>query len=158
VGRLLPVLLLVALCLPVRVLEVAVEGSPPAGRMWLRSDVSVVVGYVHSVERTWVEETYVAGRDGLHLTMMRWQSFSAGLPDEYDSCVDGFYVKGLDVHMGRTIDYWFLPLNQAEVSVGGVPVFRGPEQPSRLVVRLRRLPVVVRVVDWLGAQFATRSG
>ena len=155
--RFLPLLLLLALCLPVWVVEIAAGASLPAQRMRLHDDVSVIVGYVHSVEQTWIEETYVVGRDGMRLVRMRWQSSGAGLPDEYDSYVEGFYVRELDIDIGRVLDYWFLPLNQVEISVDGTVVFRGPDLPSRVVVRVRRVPVAVSILDSVGARLASRG-
>jgi len=155
--RFLPFLLLLALCLPVWVLEISAGASPPAQRMRLRDDVSVVVGYVHSVELTWIEETYAVDTDGLRLTRMRWQSSGAGLPDEYDSYAEGFYVRELDIDVGRVLDYWFIPLNRVEISVDGAVVFRGPDLPSRVVVRVLRVPVALSILDSLSARLASRG-
>ena len=157
VRRFLPLLLLLALCLPVWVVEIAAGASLPAQRMRLHDDVSVIVGYVHSVEQTWIEETYVVDSDGLRLARMRWQSSGAGLPDEYDSYAEGFYVRELDIDIGRVLDYWFLPLNRVEISVDGAVVFRGPDLPSRVVVRARRVPVAMSILDSVGARLASRG-
>ena len=157
VRRFLPLLVLFALCLPVWVVEITAGASLPAQRMRLRDDVSVIVGYVHSVEQTWIEETYVVDRDGLRLARMRWQSSGAGLPDEYDSYADGFYVRELDIDIGRVLDYWFLPLNRVEISMDGAVVFRGPDLPSRVVVRVHRVPVAISILDSVGVRLASRG-
>ncbi len=149
VNRLL-LLLLIPLCLPVSVLEVGAEGDSHAWVMSLREQARVTVGYVHSVELTWVEEEYEASRDGLWLRTMKWQSFGAGLPDEYDYYEDGFYVRELELDMGRSLSYWFLPLNRLEICIDGRVVFRGPEQPSRVNARVRRVPLAGFLVSqWL---------
>ncbi|MBN1152724.1 MAG: DUF1850 domain-containing protein [Dehalococcoidia bacterium] len=127
-------------------LELEVGGSPAAQRTFLRGDVRVTVGYVHSVEQTWVEETYIASPGGLRLVHMKWQSSGWGLPSEYDSIVEGFYVKQLDVDVGSELDYWFLPLNRAEVKVNGEVLFLGPDVPSHVVVRSHRVPVAHAVL------------
>ncbi len=142
-------LLLLGLWLPVWAVEVSAGGSSHIRRPLPARGVDVVVGYVHSVERTWVEETYVASHDGLRLHTMRWQSFSAGLPDEYDYYADGFYVSEFDVQVGPALDYWFLPSNHVEVAVDGEVVLQGPEEPSRIVVRVRRMPLAVAAFDQL---------
>ena len=157
VRRFLPLLLLLALCLPCWVVEIAADTSLPAQRMRLRNHASVVVGYVHSVEQTWVEETYVVDSGGVRLVRMRWQSSGAGLPNEYDCYTDGFYVRELDIDIGRVLDYWFLPLNRVEISVDGAVVFRGPDRPTRVVVRVRRVPVAVSILDSVRARFASRG-
>ena len=150
VKRLL-LLLLVPLCLPVPVLEVGAEGDSHTWVTSLREQARVTVGYVHSVEQTWVEESYEVSRDGLRLHSTRWQSFGAGLPDEYDYYEDGFYVKELELDMGTSLSYWFTPLNRVEICVGERVVFRGPEQPSRVNARVRRMPLAgLLVSQWLG--------
>jgi hypothetical protein len=149
VKRLLLVLLLIGLCLPIRVVEVGADSSIRARHLCVGDGASVSIRYVHSVERTWVEEHYRAGTDGLHLTMTRWQSFGAGLPTEYDFFADGFYVREMDTAMGRVLDYWFLPLNEAEVSVDGDVVFVGPDTPARVTVRVRLVLLAAWLLDSL---------
>ncbi len=151
VKRLL-LLLLVPLFFPVPVLEVGAEGDSHTWVTSLREQARVTVGYVHSVEQTWVEEAYEASRDGVRLRTMKWQSFGAGLPDEYDYYEDGFYVKELELDMGPSLSYWFLPLNRVEICVDERVVFRGPEQPSRVNARVCRMPLAgLLVSQWLQA-------
>jgi hypothetical protein len=149
VKRLLLVLLVTVLCLPIQVVEVAADSSIRVWHVCVGDGAGVLVRYVHSVERTWVEEHYRAGMDGLHLTMARWQSFGAGLPAEYHFFADGFYVREMDVAVGRVLDYWFLPLNEAEVWVDGNVVFSAPDTPSRVTVRVRLVLLAAWLVDSL---------
>jgi len=134
-------LLLVALCVPLFVVEVSADDGSPACRVWLREAAVVTVSYVHSVERTPVRESYRASVTGLRLRQMEWQSFGAGLPDEYDAFKDGFYVKRTDIDFGRRLDYWFLPLNRVQIAVGSRVIFEGPAEPSRITLRIRLLPL-----------------
>ncbi len=135
-------LLLAALCVPLPVVEIAADEGSPAGRVWLREATAVTVSYIHSVERTPVRESYQASIAGLRLREVKWQSFGAGLPDEYDDYEDGFYVKRMDVELGRRLECWFLPLNQVQISVGSRVVFEGPAEPSRVSLRIRHVPVL----------------
>ena len=151
----LPVLVL---CIPVWVLEVEADASRVAPRIWLRGEVGLTVGYVHSVERTWVEESYSADRHGLRLVRMRWQGAGAGLPDTYDTFAGGFYVRELDVDIGNVLDYWFLPLNRIELSIRDTVVLRGPEQPSRVAVRVHRVPAVVVLLESFSSRFLSGGG
>ncbi len=144
--------LVVVACLPVWVVDVTANAARVGPRTWIHEEVAVVVGYVHSVERTWVEERYAVDRGGLRLTRMKWQSSGAGLPGEYDRFEDGFYVKELESDIGRVLDYWFLPLNRAEISIDGAVVFRGPDAPSRVVVRVYRAPLAVAAFDAVRAR------
>lgn len=153
VRLLLTLLPLLALCIPVWVMEVEADGSRAAPRVWLRDEVSLTVGYVHSVERTWVEESYSADSQGLRLVRMKWQGSGAGLPDTYDTFAGGFYVRELDVDIGNELDYWFLPLNRVELSIRGIVVFQGPERPSRVAVRVHRVPAVVVVLESFSSRF-----
>ena len=138
----IPLLLLLVLCAPVPVVQVAADDGSPVRRCLFAGPTVVTVSYVHSVERTPVLETYVARLAGLRLGEVRWQSFGAGLPDEYDAREDDFYVRRMDVELGRRLDYWFLPLNQVQISVGERLVFEGPAAPSRVSVFVRFVPLV----------------
>ena len=138
-------LFLSALSVPLPVVEISADDGSPVGRVWLRETTVVTVSYLHSVERTPVRESYQAGIAGLRLREVKWQSFGAGLPDEYDNCKDGFYVKRVDVELGRKLEYWFLPLNRVQVVVGSRVVFEGPAEPSRVTLRIRYVPVLMVV-------------
>ncbi len=141
----LVLLLLAALCVPAIVVEVTAGGEQPACRVWLRDVSTLTVSYVHSVERTPVRESYSVSVTGIRLREVRWQSFGYGLPDEYDDFEDGFYVKSEDVGLGRRLDYWFMPLNDARIAVGAHTVFEGLDEPARVSIRVRLVPLFVAV-------------
>ncbi len=139
----LAIFLLAALCLPVGALEVTANGEPPARCTWVRDAPMLTISYLHSVERTPIEESYQVGVAGLRLREMRWQSFGSGLPDEYDRSENGFYVRSMDVGLGRRLEYWFLPLNDVRIVAGTEMLFQGPAEPSRVSIRVRLVPLFV---------------
>jgi len=140
-------LLVLLLCAPVPVVQVAAEDGSPTRHCVFTGSTIVTVRYIHSVERTPVQEMYEARLAGLRLREVRWQSFGAGLPDEYDLRQDDFYVKRVDVGLGRRLDYWFLPLNAVRISVGKQPAFEGPAVPALVSVRVRLVPLVTVIGD-----------
>ena len=146
--RRLLLLLLVPLCAPLSVVEVSDGVRGCADVLRPGSCVSVTLDYLHSVEQTRVEETYDVCGGGIWLRKMEWKSFGAGLPSEYDYYANGAYVKDTDIDVGKTLSYWFLPLNRVEIRVNGRLVFEGPEEPSRVNVRVRRMLVAM----WLASK------
>jgi hypothetical protein len=86
---------------------------------------------------------------------VRWQSFGYGLPDEYDRFEDGFYVRSMDIGLGRRLDYWFLPLNDVRIAIGEQTLFKGPAEPARVSIRVRLVPLFVAI--W-NSRAATAAG
>jgi hypothetical protein len=135
------VIMVAVLGVPVSAVDV---GTEPGGRIateWVGREAVLDVRYVHSVERTPVEEVYRVGRSGITLESMKWQSTGAGLPDSYDTWENGFYGSEPGTPLGRRLSYWFLPVNQPEVRLNGSVLIRGYEEPTLLTVRVRTLPL-----------------
>ena len=140
------VVLVVLLALPLPVVQVAVDGRTYTEVLSPFHGTPVELSYVHSVEKTRVEEEYDVRPSGIVMRTMAWQSFGAGLPDKYDEYVDGRYVKRTETHLGRTMSYWFLPINDVRLDIGANRVFEGPERESTMVLSVQRLPVIACVV------------
>ncbi len=140
------ILAALALLVPVSVVDV---GTEPGGRLaseWLRPRVTVGVSYVHSVEMTCVKERYCVDAGGIYLTSMRWESTGAGLPDSYDSWENGRYVTQGRLALGKRLAYWFLPLSDPEIRVNDRIVLQGLERPGQVWIRVRTMPLAVRLV------------
>lgn len=140
--------MLVPLCVPASVVEVNDGTLRCCEVLWWGECVPATVYYLHSVELTRVEELYDVCGDGIQLRKMVWQSFGAGLPDEYDYYADGSYVSETDISVGSTLSYWFLPLNRVEIRVAGRLVIDGLQEPSHVNLRVRRIPLCI----WLAAR------
>ena len=140
------------LCVPLSVVEVSNGTLASSDVLRPGECVSMTVYYLHSVEQTRVEELYEVCSDGIRLRRMKWKSFGAGLPDEYDYYEDGSYVKDTDIDVGRTLSYWLLPLNHVEIRVDGELVVDDLKEPSHVSVSVRRIPGAV----WLISALACR--
>jgi hypothetical protein len=132
--------------LPVSMLELAADGGTHREIISPFGATSVTLSYVHSVEKTRVEEKYDARPSGIVMQSMAWQSFGAGLPDDYDECVDGWYVKHTDTRLGKALSYWFLPVNDVWLDVGAKRVFEGPERESTMTLSVGRVPLGVCIL------------
>ena len=134
------------LMLPASLLEVAADGETHSEVLSPFGATSVTLSYVHSVEKTLVEEEYDVRPSGIVMREMAWQAFGAGLPDKYDECVDGRYVKHMETRLGKTLSYWFLPINDVRLDIGASRVFEGPARESTMTLSVRRLPMIACVV------------
>jgi len=86
--------------------------------------INVTIFYIHSVERSPIYEVLKINATGIYAIEMRWKDFGAGLPEDFqyiDS--EGFYVKKIDIYLGKTLQYWFIPENNAEIIVNNHVVF-----------------------------------
>jgi len=144
--RLFPLILVIVLVLPVPVLRVTADSGTYCSVLPTHG-THMLLSYVHSVEKTMVEEEYDVRPSGIVMQAMAWQSFGAGLPEEYDEVVDGRYVKHGPVPVGRNLTYWFLPVNDVVMDIGTVRVFEGPQNASKLIVSVTCLPVFVYCVE-----------
>ena len=78
------VLLVILFIFPIRVLIVAEadKGFVPAYISRVQAGETVIIKYMHSVERTpWHHYYVITGDNKLKLVAMRFQSFGAGVPD-----------------------------------------------------------------------------
>ncbi|NJE42613.1 DUF1850 domain-containing protein [Thermococcus sp. GR7] len=91
--------------------------------VFLLGDVNVTIKYVHSVQRSEVIEVLKVNRSGIYAEEMRWRDFGAGLPEDIQSTENGYYVKKINIPLGESLDFWFIPLNSAEIWVNGKLVF-----------------------------------
>ncbi|ASJ06682.1 hypothetical protein A3L08_04785 [Thermococcus pacificus] len=107
----------------------------------LVGDVMVEIDYIHSVERSEIREVLEANSSGLYAKEMWWKDFGAGLPEDIQYMEDGFYVKKTNIPLGRSLDFWFIPLNKAEIKVNGETVF-APREETLMRFRVKRCILV----------------
>jgi hypothetical protein len=113
-------LLIFLMLTPVHVLVVS-DGH--SSRVYHLGDVKVEIDYIHSVERSEIKEVLEANSSGLYAKEMWWKDFGAGLPEDIQYMEDGFYVKRINIPLGKNLDFWFIPINRAEIKVNGETVF-----------------------------------
>ncbi len=47
----------------------------------------------------------------------KWQQFDAGQPLSFQKMEKGFFIKKLNMFMGKEWKYWFIPLNSVSIKV-----------------------------------------
>jgi hypothetical protein len=127
-------LLLAPLLIPSHALVIS-DGH--SSRVYRLGDVRVEIDYIHSVERSEIREVLEANSSGLYAREMWWKDFGAGLPEDIQYMEDGFYVKKINIPLGKSLDFWFIPVNHAEISVNGELAF-APKNETLMRFRVKR--------------------
>ncbi len=126
------------LLFPVKVLEVKADSKAclvPLGR------VKVEVAYLHSVSHTEVCDIYMVNGSGVYAVEQRWQQFDAGQPLDFDRIENGFFVKELKLYIGSSLDYGFVPFNNASVRVGDITL----KNIEKLEFEIKSVPVFMLI-------------
>ena len=113
----------------------------------LFSSLKITVNYTHSVSLTKVVDVYTVNDSGIFAVQERWQQFDAGQPLE-THVENGFFVKNMRMYLGRSWEYWFIPLNNVTVKLDGKIVFSGPDEDGILEFGLVRDPFIVIASRW----------
>jgi len=135
-------LLLFPLLIPVHVLVVS-DGH--SSRVYYLGDVTVEIDYIHSVGRSEIREVLEANSSGLYAKEMWWKDFGAGLPEDIQYMEDGFYVKKINIPLGKSLDFWFIPINRAKIKVNGETVF-APKIETLMKFRVKRCLLIETLV------------
>jgi hypothetical protein len=109
----------------------------------LKPNSTLEVHYVHSVSLTKVVDIYRISGDGIYFTKEMWQDSLAGQPLDFQYKQGSFYVKESNEFLGKSWGYWFIPLNNATISVEGKIVFVQPKIEGTLEIRVERVPLIL---------------
>ena len=109
----------------------------------LDHNFTLSVEYIHSVSHTKVVDVYMVDDTGIRAVEERWQQFDAGQPLDVQCVRDGFFIKKLNVSLGKSWQYWFIPLNRAKVLVDGNIVFVQPAEEGVLKLEVKQIPVIL---------------
>jgi len=103
---------------------------------------NITIYYIHSVERSPIYEVLWVNSTGIYAIQMRWKDFGAGLPEDIQYVdAQGFYVKNIDIYLGKNLSFWFIPINQAHIWVDGVLVFT-PHTPTLVNFTIERTMII----------------
>lgn len=138
--RFLFLLLSIFLLLPINSLEVnfnnTVEYFPYFNKL------PITIKYDHSVERGEVIEILEVNKRGVYVLEMRWQNFGAGLPEDFTSIEDNYYVKRPNKCLGKSLTYWFIPLNNVEIKVRDRTLLYHPNSEVKISFTLETMPII----------------
>ncbi len=112
---------------------------PPLG------EHEITIEYIHSVERSEVIETLVVNRSGIYATGMKWKDFGAGLPEDFQDWNGSWYEKRINIYLGKSLDYWFIPVNQANITVDGSLAF-APRSDTLIKFQIKSCPILLTAI------------
>ncbi|BAD85125.1 hypothetical protein TK0936 [Thermococcus kodakarensis KOD1] len=102
----------------------------------------ITIEYIHSVERSEVVETLKVNSSGIYAIGMKWKDFGAGLPEDFQEWNGSWYEKRINIYLGKSLDYWFIPLNRANITVDGLPAF-APRSDTLIEFRVESCPLLL---------------
>ncbi len=113
----------------------------------LTSDLTLTVEYKHSVSLTKVIDIYCVNDSGIFAVQEKWQQFDAGQPLK-GHVENGFYVKNMSKYLGKSWEYWFIPLNNVTVELNGKIIFSKPKEEGIMKFELLKTPAIMTVLRW----------
>ena len=113
----------------------------------ITSDLILKVGYKHSVSLTQVIDEYRVNGTGISVVQERWQDFEAGQPME-GRIEDGFFVKDMNMFLGKSWEYWFIPLNNVTLELDGRRINFHLEREGIMQFEVTKIPVVISLFRW----------
>lgn len=109
----------------------------------LGSNSTLEVVYTHSVSLTRVIDVYRVSKDGIYALQEKWQEFLAGQPTNFDYRAGKFYVKNLNIYLGKSWEYWFIPVNNVTVKINGRLVFVQPKEEGIMKIEVKKVPILL---------------
>lgn len=132
--------LLIPLLFPINILEVNFNNT--VKYFPYLNELPITIKYNHSVERGEVIEILEVNKGGIYVLEMKWQNFGAGLPEDFTSIEDNYYVKRPNKCLGKSFTYWFIPLNNAEVKVNNSTLLYHPNSEVKISFTLKTMPLI----------------
>ncbi|WP_232054700.1 DUF1850 domain-containing protein [Thermococcus sp. 2319x1] len=105
----------------------------------------IKISYIHSVQRSEIIEELKANKTGLYVTEMWWKDFGAGLPEDLQYLENGYYVKKVNISLGKSLSFWFIPLNHAKISVNE-EVILSPTKETLVNFNVRKCPLILVII------------
>lgn len=133
-------LLSIFLLLPINILEVNFDNT--VKYFPYLDELPITIKYDHSVERGEVIEILEVNKRGVYVLEMRWQNCGAGLPEDFTSIEDNYYVKRPNKCLGKSLTYWFIPLNNVEIKVGDSTLLYHPNSEVKISFTLETMPII----------------
>lgn len=151
--RLLTLTFLILLTLlPIELLEVRTEEGTYVCSLFFNSDITLTLTYTHSVSLTKVVDKFRITKDGIWAIESRWQQFDAGQSIDFTRVEDEFFVKDMNLFLGKEWTYWFIPLNKVSIKLNEKCIFQNIEKEGKVKFYLKRKPVVVILLSWEGVR------
>ncbi len=133
--------------LPINVLEIQTEEGTETCSLFLNPEIILEVYYTHSVSLTAVVDIYRINKNGIWAIEERWQQFDAGQPIDFSKIEKGFFIKEMNMFLGKEWSYWFIPLNRASIKLGSKYVFHEIKKEGKVIFRVKRAPFLFTLIN-----------
>ncbi|MCD6189086.1 MAG: DUF1850 domain-containing protein [Thermococcus sp.] len=133
---------LIILLFPVNVLVISDGAHSYVG---LLGEKEIKIAYIHSVQRSEIIEELKVNKTGLYGIGMWWKDFGAGLPEDIQYSENGYYVKKVNIPLGKSLSFWFIPLNHAKISVNE-EVILSPTKETLVNFNVKKCPLILAIV------------
>ncbi|RKX47102.1 MAG: DUF1850 domain-containing protein, partial [Thermotogae bacterium] len=74
-----------------------------------------------------------------------WKDFGAGLPEDIQYSENGYYVKKVNIPLGKSLSFWFIPPNHAKISVNE-EVILSPTKETLVNFNVKKCPLILAIV------------
>jgi hypothetical protein len=139
------IIILIVLIIPLNVLIIS-DGSH--NYIEFIGEKEMEITYNHSVEKSNVIEIYKVNESGIYLIKMEWKDFGAGLPQDYQYINNGYYVKVVNIYIGKNITYWFIKDNQAKIIVDG-KLLLNVNNNSLIKIKVEKWPIILILMEMI---------
>lgn len=103
------------------------------------------VSYTHSVSLTNVQDTYRVMGKGFYAIKEKWQSFLAGQPIDFQKIEGKYYVKEINVFLGREWRYWFIPVNDVTIKVKDKVIVSHLRKEGIVTFKIIKMPLIFTI-------------
>jgi len=133
---------------PINVLELKFNGDV-VSCIPIFYNLNLEVDYTHSVSLTKVIDSYIVNNSGIYAYKTEWQDFEAGQPLD-GRFENGFLMKKINMYLGKHWEYWFIPLNNVSVKIGGKVIFSNCKEDGILAFDISKIPLGLFILRWCG--------
>ena len=113
----------------------------------LFSDLTLKVRYRHSVSLTKVVDVYRVNNSGITAIEEKWQEFEAGQPMD-GKIEDGYLVKDMNMYLGKSWEYWFIPFNNVTLELNDKRINFKPSEGGIMQFKVEKNPFLVPLLRW----------
>jgi len=128
-------------------LEVKTEEGTYTCSLFFNSELILSIEYIHSVSLTKVIDKFKISKEGIWAIESRWQQFDAGQSTDFTKVEGNFFVKEMNLFLGKKWCYWFIPLNRVNVKLGQKEIFNNIEKEGKVLFEVKKKPVVFILFD-----------
>ncbi len=137
-------LLFLAILFPISTLRIGFNGR--VCYLPLTSEYTLEVDYTHSVSLTKVVDVYRINGTGIYAIQEKWQEFLAGQPIDFQYRSGDFYVKNMNKYLGKSWEYWFIPVNNVTLKIDGKIIFVQPPEEGIMKISVKRDPIILTLI------------